>query len=302
MLVVNTLSRRGAELFRKAHRQLKQCGVDLSASYPIRNQRDLYRAVRAAVDDEATRRIVVGGGDGTISTVADAIAHHDITLGVLPLGTGNDFTRIMGVPSDLEGACQVIALGETAPVNLGRINERYFLSTAMIGFPAHINHSVPGWSKRLLGRAAYALAASAALLEPRPFRARIKVDGLSLELETTLVVIGNGRFHPPVEALPDARPADLDRLLVQAPRDGRARTLLRLGWEFARHGRLNPDHLVSLSGKEVVVETDPPQEIDVDGEFSGWTPARARLAPGAVRVIVPAGSANSARQEPTRAA
>lgn len=306
VLVVNTLSRRGADLFRRAHRRLKDCGVDLSASYPIRNQDDLIRAVKAALKDDATTRIVVGGGDGTISTVADAIAHRDITLGVLPLGTGNDFTRIMGVPLDLPGACQVITGGSTRTVNLGRVNGRYFLNTVLIGFPAHINHSVPGWAKRFLGKTAYPLAASAALLQPRPFRANIAVDGKRHELETSLVVLGNGRFHPPVEALPETERVDLDRLVVQVPRDGTAGLLFRLGLEYLRTGQLNPALLLTLSGREVVVETDRPQEIDVDGVFAGWTPASAVLAPGALRVIVPSSgddeSAAGSRDEPGRKA
>lgn len=291
VLIVNTLSRRGADLFRRAHRVLKRLGVDLSASYPIRSQQDLLRAVRAAVEDEHTTRIVVGGGDGTISTVADAIAYREIVLGVLPLGTGNDFTRLMGISGELEGACEVVRDGDVRTINLARVNRRYFLGMALIGFPAHINHAVPNWLKKALGKFAYAIAATAALLDPRPFRAVITVDGARHELETSVVAIGNGRFYVPARSMPaDERP-DFDRLVVQAPRDGRASTLFRLAFQFARHGRMSPDLMHTWSGHDVTVDTKVPQEIDADGEFIDWTPARATFERSALRVVLPAASA-----------
>ncbi|MHB1004616.1 MAG: diacylglycerol/lipid kinase family protein [Chloroflexota bacterium] len=290
VLVVNTQSRRGADLFREAQRRLERCDIDLRASYPVKNQRELLWAVGRAVRDPQTGMVIVGGGDGTISTVADAIAYRPITLGVLPLGTGNDFTRAMGIPTDLEGACEVLQSGETRAIQLGRINQRYFLNTTLIGFPAHVNHAVPNWLKRIAGKTAYALAAGFVALRPQPFRVRIVVDGRAHALVTSLVVVGNGRFHAFGQEDAETRS---DRLVVQVPRDGHRATMLRVAAEYALKKKLNTSLLLTMAGREVAIEADG-EEIDIDGEFAGWAPVTCTMAPGALRVVVPASAERAA--------
>ncbi len=305
VLIVNTRSRRGAEYFHLAHRYLKELGVNLVRSYPIERREDLLRAVRGA-EEERVPLIIVGGGDGTISAVADLLAQGDTVLGVLPLGTGNDFPRALGIPDDLEGACRAlaagIAVGRVEVVNLARINGRHFVNTALIGYAGHMNHAVPNWLKRVAGRTAYALAAGYSLLASRPFRAAVAVDGERQELETTLVVVGNCRFHPPAQADQSAQRSDCaDLLVVQMPRDARPTTLARLAFEFALLGRLDPSLLVTLTGRRVFVEADPPQEIDVDGEPAGWTPAAASVALAALRLVLPPEGAADERRPPLAA-
>ncbi len=291
VLIVNTRSRKGADYFRSAHKHLKEQGVNLIRSYPIERQEDLLQAVRGA-EEENVSLVIVGGGDGTISTAADLLAYSNTTLGVLPLGTGNDFPRALGIPDDLESACRAlaagIARGRVEVLNLARINGRHYVNTALIGYAGHMNHAVPNWLKRVAGRAAYTLAAGYSLFASRPFRAAIAVDGDRQELETTLVLVGNCRFHPPAQADPLAQQGDCgDLLVVQTPRDARPTTLARLAAEFALLGRLDPSLLVTLTGRRVFIEADPPQEVDVDGEPAGWTPAAASVALAALRVVLP---------------
>jgi len=290
VLVVNTLARHGGSYFRAARRALKERGVQLSTSYPVARERDLLRVVRAAVESRA-RLLVIGGGDGTVSAVSGLLAFREVVLGLLPLGTGNDFARTLGIPLDLEGACRTVVEGHVQEVTLGEVNGHYFLNTVLIGFPGHVNHSVPNWLKRVAGRVAYAAAALYALVASPAFRATITVDGVRAEVATRVVILGNGRFHTPARGQLPAGQADVDRLIVQAPRDARFSTMARLALEFALRGRLNPTLLLAMSGREVIVETDSPQEIDADGDEIGWTPARASLAPGALRVLTPAAAA-----------
>ena len=288
MLIVNTRSRLGAEHFHTVHRQLRECGVNLVRSYPIERRDDLARAVHGAVED-GIPLVIVGGGDGTVSSVADLLAYRSTVLGLVPLGTGNDFTRLLGIPADLQSACETVSWGRIESVNLARIGDRYFLSTALVGFPAHMSHAIPTWLKRFAGKAAYLLAASYSLLASRPFRATLTMDGTVRSLETTLIAVGNGRFHAPSRAEPLSRRVDLvDRLVVQAPRDAGVATMLRLAYDYAIEDRLNPELLLTVPARDVLIEAEPRQEIDVDGEMAGWTPTRATIAPGALRVLVPA--------------
>jgi diacylglycerol kinase family enzyme len=124
-------------------------------------------------------------------------------------------------------------------------------------------------------------------MKARPFRAAIDVDGVRHEIVTTMVSIGNGRFYIPTQVHPPAGADHAARAIVQAPRDDRRLTLLRLALEFGLTGRLPPARLLSMSGREILIEAQPPQVLDVDGEAAGRTPARIAIAYGALRVFAP---------------
>lgn len=301
-LIVNTRSRKGRHLFREARRELLRAGVNLVAFYPAKSGRRLRRAVDAAIA-KGIKVVVIGGGDGTVASVANALAHRQVVLGVLPLGTGNDFARTLGIPIELADACRVVAGGYYEPIDLGQVNGRYFVNTTIIGFPAYLNHNVPNWLKGIAGRVAYALMAVYAIFSVRPFRATITVDGVQQELETSMILLGNGRFHVPAQGHPPAGPEDRGRLILQAPRDIRRLTLIRLAFQFSRLGWLSPKHLMALSGSEVVIETEPPQPLDIDGEGGGTTPITATIASSALLVLRPRpGEAGLPQPEPGLAA
>jgi diacylglycerol kinase (ATP) len=108
-LIVNTRSRSGERTFFQALDRLQELGVTLGPTYAVRDPARLPETVRDVLDDDSGYELLIlGGGDGSVSSVVDFLAHHDITLGLLPLGTANDFARTLGIPSDIEGACQTI--------------------------------------------------------------------------------------------------------------------------------------------------------------------------------------------------
>jgi diacylglycerol kinase (ATP) len=110
-LIVNTRARRGREQVARARRLLATLGVSLAVFYAPRGSARLPATVRAALD-AGCDLIILGGGDGTVSAAVDLLAHHRAVLGLLPLGTANDFARTLGIPADLDAACAVIARGK----------------------------------------------------------------------------------------------------------------------------------------------------------------------------------------------
>ena len=138
---------------------------------------------------------IVGGGDGTLSAAVKHVAHRDVALGVLPLGTTNNFARSLGLPLDLAGAIRVFRTGKVADIDLGMAGDRPFANLASFGVSVEVAGKVKPWLKRVLGRAAYPLTALTILPGHRPFRAYITVDGRRHELLTHQLNIANGRFH-----------------------------------------------------------------------------------------------------------
>jgi hypothetical protein len=173
-LVVNVRSRRGRRHYPAVCRQLSVAGFDLLDLHPVADPRHLPDALAAAADSGADL-VVVGGGDGTLSEATHQLAHRDVCLGVLPLGTTNNFARSLGLPLHLPGALRILVEGKVADVDLGHVAGRHFANLTSLGLSVQVAEHVPHQLKRILGRAAYPLTALALLPGHRPFTARLRV-------------------------------------------------------------------------------------------------------------------------------
>ncbi len=131
-LIVNTRARSGERTFYQALGLLGTSSVPLGATYALRDPARLPETVQEALAEDHDL-IILGGGDGSVSSVVDFLAGSEVVLGLLPLGTANDFARTLGIPSDLEGACQTIARGKVVDVDLGLAGENYYVNVASVG-------------------------------------------------------------------------------------------------------------------------------------------------------------------------
>ncbi len=286
-VLINLRSRHGQELSHAALEELRSHGLKIKQTHLVKSGPGMMKAARAAIDSGADT-IVVGGGDGTISGVVNLLAKRpDLTLGIIPVGTGNEVARILGIPHDLPGACQVIASGRVEAVDLAEANGKYFLHTGLVGYPAHVNHSIPSWLKARFGKVAYTLSLLRAMIGARPFRVRVTSGDVTWEGETIAVIAGNGRFHLPAHVLLPRRGGRERGLVVYTPRGSNFSTMFRLAASLWITRKKQPELLFAVRGTSVTVETTPPQDVDLDGEYARQTPVRFRLARAALRVLVP---------------
>jgi len=222
---------------------------------------------------------------------------------VLPLGTGNDFARSLGIAPTLEAACDVIAAGYTARVDVGLANGRPFLNAVSLGLASAIARRLTPELKRRAGKLAYPVAAVAELWEHQPFHVRMKTDRGELELDVLQLVVGNGRYHGAGNMVtPDATLDDhrLDAYTITAPSTESGRegtglghmqdvsTLARIALSLRRGEHVSHPAVTSVSSAHLDVHAEPPQDINADGELIGRTPVRFELAPAALRVYAPA--------------
>jgi len=287
-LVVNTRSRRGLRLYRAAGSQLQTAGVDLLGSFPVHRPGQLKASLAAALDLRPDL-LIVGGGDGTLSLAARHLAYRDIALGILPLGTTNNFARTLDIPLNVAGAVGVLTSGKVADVDLGQADGTFFANLVSVGLSGHVAATVRHDLKRLLGRAAYPLTALARLPRHRPFQATITTGGQDRTLTTHQLNIANGSFHAGRPITGDAS-AD-DRLLLAYTLGGGSRPALigatiRHALLGARRSHAEPAFLAT---RELWLHTTPPLPLDIDGEIHGHTPTRITLAPNALRVMVASG-------------
>src|SRR5688500_6951383 len=135
-LIVNGGSRRGADAYVETLQRLRAAGLTVTRSVSLTDLSDLPAEVQAAVDD-VCHTLVVGAADGTIGAaaglLADLPAEVRPVLGVVPLGTANDFARTLDVGANLSTAIATLATGKVVDVDLGRANGAPFLNVASLG-------------------------------------------------------------------------------------------------------------------------------------------------------------------------
>jgi YegS/Rv2252/BmrU family lipid kinase len=285
VLIVNTHSRQGEKFFFAAMDELARRGIWIAASYPVRDASRLRECVEEAIS-RGQSLVIVGGGDGTISSIVDYFAHKDLVLGVLPLGTGNSFARSLGIPMSLEGAVDVIANGKVADVDLGKVGDSCFANIATIGLSVDIGRSSPVGLKRSLGMLAGVVVAVPSIFSHRPFHCHITVDGEEHNIETHEVIVANGSFFGVTQLAQNASP-DNGRLIVYAMDTPSNWHMLKL-WIALLVGKPRAfSEARYFRGQDVAIETDAPQDVDVDGEILTETPAHFTMLPQALKVMVP---------------
>lgn len=281
----------------KAARQRARIEALLRAS---RLDADLLYAERGELVTEFARRaaqrpydvLVAGGGDGTMSAVAAAVAGTDKVMGVLPLGTVNHFARYLGVPLRLDAAVRMLAEGQQARIDVGEVNGRVFVNNSSLGLYPRIVRDREALRQRCgLNRwVAFALAIARGLWRHEPIRLRLILDEDELQVSTPLVFVANRDFR--LGALDVARRAapgsgELGVCVAHAPT---RRSLVKLLARAVAGGLQGASELSLFRTSELRIEA-PERSLDVaaDGEILRLTPPlRYRVRPSALRIIVPA--------------
>jgi len=232
--------------------------------------------------------VVAAGGDGTCGEVANGIVGTPARLGVLPLGTGNDFARCAGISQSLEVAAETLFTGKPRRIDLGWVNGRYFINVAGCGFDAAVARRVNQGFRFLHGTAAYVAAVMQTLLTFKPPQVCITLNGKQHQLRALLCTVANTQsYGAGMRIAPYAQIDDglLDVCIVkEVSKLEFIRTFPRV---YSGAHITHPDFLMHTAS-HVRVETAPPVPVLVDGDVMGTTPAEFRACPAAIEVILPA--------------
>ena len=275
-LIFNPLAGRG-----RARRQieavvtlLRQRGARVE-TYATRDAADLTR-VAAQSSREAYDRVVVCGGDGTVHF---AVREFDTTrgvLGVIPLGSGDDFARVLGIPRDVEGACEVILQGGVREVDLASANGIRYVGVAGLGFDSEVA-AFANRVKLLRGSAVYLYAIFRVLPRFKPHVVRMNADGASRTETMMFAVVGNtSQYGGGIKIVPDAKVDDgvLDYCIVH--RTSRFQLLRTLPLAYSGAHVRRP-YVETGRGREFYFESDSSLQVYADGERVTETPVRFSL-------------------------
>jgi YegS/Rv2252/BmrU family lipid kinase len=284
ILVVNAGSRKGADLFAEARDKLTAAGVELLGAKKCKTAKTMETAVKAAL--KKAPMVIVGGGDGSLSSFVDFFIGTKVVFAFLPLGTANSFARTVGVPLDLDGAIDVIANGVARKIDVGCIDGDYFLNAAAMGIAPKVAQTVPHGLKRKLGRLGYLIWASWSAANFRAFRVKLEDGKRTVRMWATEVRIANGRYHGGIELIENA---DLKsgEIVIQVVT---GRSIVKLGWSyFAAATKLKARHQAvrEFVAQKVTLNTKPRMRVSIDGEVARETPLEISAVPDAVTIAVP---------------
>jgi YegS/Rv2252/BmrU family lipid kinase len=284
LFAVNPSARSGGAPLDRVVDRLRFAGVTIGHDY--RGEADgLSSFIKTHAGD--VDAVVVGGGDGTVSSAVGAVMAAGLPLGVLPLGTANDFARTLGLPQDPLGAAAVIAAGVTRRIDVGEVNGAPFLNVASIGLSAQLAQSLTRETKRRFGPLSYLITSLKVVLRARSVSGVLRGANGATRFRTLQLAVGNGRFYGAgMTVAPDARIDDgqLDLYSLETTRLWRLAILapaIRSGQHHAA------PEVRSEKGAWFEVVTSRPRHINVDGELRGMTPARFMVRPQALEVFVP---------------
>ena len=294
VILVNPTSGRGrgAQFAPVAIDRLRARGVEVAEALGVSATEAVQSAAEAIA--RGTDALVACGGDGTVHAALQLVAGTDIPLGVIPVGTGDDNARSLGLPlDDAAAAADVIADGEIRVVDAGYVEtadetQRWFLGVMSSGFDSLVNERANNMSFPK-GQARYAVATVAELSVFKPLPYDVTVDGLHHQGEAMLVAVGNGASYGGGMRVCPA--AVLDDGLLEVTFLGKVSkaTFLRVFPRVFSGTHVEHPAVMSLRGAHITLDA-PGQVVYADGERVGPLPATVQCRPGAVRAFVPATS------------
>ena len=252
--------------------------------------KDIVQLAREAAEGESDL-IVAGGGDGTISTVAIEASAAGKTLGILPLGTLNNFSKDLGIPQNLNAAVRVIAEGEVHQIDLAEVNGRVFINNSSIGlYPKMVVRREQQQHRLGRGKWTAAFWACLRLFRISPFlKVAIEIEGKEFERKTPFVFVGNNEYEMDMYNIGRRPSLEEGKLsLYFLHRQGRA-GLIMLLWKTITGGLKQWKDFEAVETDHVTIRARRRRiRVAFDGETDLMRPPlEYRIRPKALKVIVP---------------
>ncbi len=246
--------------------------------------------------EAGAERVVAMGGDGTLNEVVAGLLGTGAGLGLVAVGTGNDYARTLGLPTDPVAALAVAAGGPLRPVDVGLARwgdgeERPFVNVAGVGFDAEVTKVFNSRSRvwrALPVRVRYYLAIARTLVGYRPPVAKVTLDGETLDVPGLLLLAaGHARYYGAgMMVLPGADPSDglMDVVWGAGVGPGEVAGLLT---KVDSGAHVDHPKVHTRRCRTLVVETDRPVAFHLEGDVRGVTPLRVETLSGALQVAAP---------------
>ena len=282
----------GREIFKKhlpeVLEKLEKAGYETSC-HATTGEGDATKAAYEAVQRKFDVVIAVGG-DGTLNEVVAGISpcENRPKVGLIPMGTTNDFARAVRIPRNIDEALDIIITGDTLPVDVGILNEdRYFINIAAGGRITELTYEVPSKMKTLLGQMAYYLKAIEMIPSIKATHMKIEMDGEVFEGKAMMFLCGLTNSVGGFEKIaPDASIND-GLFTVMVLKECNIADFVRIASLALRGDHLSDERVIYRKASRVVVTSEEEVHLNLDGEYGGDAPAIFQNLKRHIEIFVP---------------
>lgn len=266
--------------------QLERGGFETSTHATI-GEGDASLAAREAIK-RGFDLIIAAGGDGTLYEVINGMAEQENRppIGILPLGTTNDFARALNIPKDLNAAVDIILKQHTRPIDVGKMNSKYFINIAGGGSMTELTYEVPSKLKTMLGQLAYYMKGLEKLPRLRPIEINCRTKEEEFREQVMMFLITNSNSVGGFEKLaPDASLNDglLDVIILKKCT---LAEFIRIVSLALRGEHLSDPNIIHLQTDYIQITSTDYVQMNLDGELGGTLPCVFSCLPSHLNIIV----------------
>jgi diacylglycerol kinase (ATP) len=237
--------------------------------------------------DKSYRYILIAGGDGTVDSVLNEMKKRniDLPIAILPAGTANDFANYIGMPHDVYDACNQILKSEVKKVDIGKINDKYFLNVASTGLFTDISQNMDTNLKNTIGKLAYYVKGIEQLPNFRKLKIKVSSEEVFFDGDMYLMLVFNGQTAGNLKFAYNAKIDDglLDVIIIKA---GVMKNILNIFIRMLRNEHIeNIDGIVYFKTNHLEIECFEDIVTDIDGERGPDFPLNIKCEKGGLSIL-----------------
>ncbi|MDZ4993903.1 YegS/Rv2252/BmrU family lipid kinase [Clostridium perfringens] len=253
---------------------------------PYRIQRGVDVIHALDVIDSTYEYILIAGGDGTIDTVVNAMKKRgiDIPIGIIPVGTANDFAKHLGMPQDAGACVEQILDSHAVGVDLGKVNDNYFVNVLSTGLFTDVSQKTDTNLKNTIGKLAYYLKGLEELPNFRKLDVKITANGTVFNEPIYLMLVFNGQTAGNFKLATKAKVQDgfLDVVIFKACH---IPELIPMFIKVLKGEHLEDSRIEYIKTDELLIESNEEIVTDIDGERGPDFPLRVQCVKDGIQVL-----------------
>ncbi len=256
---------------------------------PYRLAREQYIGKAFFDIDETYDHILISGGDGTVDLVLNCMKKHEIDLpiGILPLGTANDFAKALNLPTDIEKSIKNIIKSKPKKIDIGKINEKYFINVASAGMFTDVSQKINPELKNYIGKVSYYITGIEQALHLRKFKINVESKEVSYNGDMYLMLVFNGKMAGNINLAYKSELDDgyLDVIIFKAMPIPRSIPVLISVLRSEHLDHIDGESLLHFKTKSVCIECEDELVTDIDGEKGPDFPLNIECISGAIEIL-----------------
>lgn len=264
---------------------LESAGLETSCHMTKGAGGAMQAAMQAA--KEEFEYVIAAGGDGTVHEVVNGLSLAPVRpiLGILPAGTSNDLAMALGLPRDLVKAAEQIARLQVRPLDVGQVNDQFFINIAGCGRITEITYEVPSKMKTALGQLAYYMKGLEKIPQLRPIHLEVEATNFGFSGKAMLSLICNSRRVGGFEKLAPQAQLDDGLFDVIIVKQAKLSEVIKLATAAIRGEHLHNERIVYFQTDAVKVSSNEQVDLNLDGEYGGALPKEFKVLKHHLQVL-----------------